>query len=111
MTSHLSTHVLDATAGGPAAGIDVILERRQGAGWVHVASGTTDADGRIGDLGPEQLPPDTYRLSFAVATYFAARDTASFYPEITVTFEVEGADHYHVPLLLSPYAYSTYRGS
>lgn len=111
MTSHLTTHVLDARVGTPAAGIDVVLEAREGAQWVQVASGTTDSDGRLSELGPQRLTPGTYRLTFAVAAYFAATDTSSFYPEVTVTFEVEAAEHYHVPLLLSPYAYSTYRGS
>jgi len=112
MTSHLTTHVLDAAAGRPAAGIDVLLERRDGAGWAEIASGTTDDDGRIGDLGPERLQTGTYRLTFAVADYFAATGTPTFYPEITVTFAVDAdQQHYHVPVLLSPFAYSTYRGS
>lgn len=112
MTSHLTTHVLDASAGKPAAGIEVVLEHKQDAGWTQVATGTTNADGRIGDLGPEQLASGTYRLTFAVADYFAATGTPTFYPEITVTFAVDaGETHYHVPVLLSPFAYSTYRGS
>ena len=112
MTSHLTTHVLDAAAGHPAAGIDVLLEHKDETGWTEVATGTTNADGRIGDLGPERLASGTYRLTFAVADYFAARRTPTFYPEITVTFAVDsGQEHYHVPVLLSPFAYSTYRGS
>ncbi len=112
MTSHLTTHVLDASAGRPAAGIAVLLERRDPSGWTEVATGTTNADGRIGDLGPERLTSGTYRLTFAVAEYFAATETPTFYPEVTVTFAVdEGQKHYHVPVLLSPFAYSTYRGS
>ena len=112
MTSHLTTHVLDASAGHPAAGITVLLEHRAETGWREVATGTTNADGRIADLGPERLGTGTYRLTFAVADYFATTGTPTFYPEITVTFAVdEGQQHYHVPLLLSPFAYSTYRGS
>lgn len=112
MTSHLTTHVLDAATGRPAADIAVVLERKEDAGWTEVATGTTNADGRIGALGPEKLASGTYRLTFAVADYFAATNTPTFYPEVTVTFAVdENEKHYHVPVLLSPFAYSTYRGS
>ncbi|MEO8888617.1 MAG: hydroxyisourate hydrolase [Jatrophihabitantaceae bacterium] len=106
----LSTHVLDATAGVPAVGVSVTLERRTGTAWAAAAQGHTDRDGRIADLGV----PDAgvYRLSFATGAFFAARDVATFYPEVTVTFEiVDPAAHHHVPLLLSPFAFSTYRGS
>lgn len=112
MTSHLSTHVLDAAAGHPAAGIAVLLERKDGAGWTELAAGTTDSDGRIADIGPERLTSGTYRLTFAVADYFAATGTPTFYPEVTVAFAVDSSEqHYHVPVLLSPFAYATYRGS
>jgi 5-hydroxyisourate hydrolase len=112
----LSTHVLDATSGRPAAGITAVLERRAAAGtWVRAEDGETDADGRL--WLPSMVSPGVYRLTFGTGAYFAARGVATFYPEVTVTFEVlpasEGpaTSHYHVPLLLSPYAYSTYRGS
>lgn len=112
MTSHLTTHVLDASAGRPAAGIDVLLEHKSETGWAEIATGTTNDDGRIGQLGPERLASGTYRLTFAVADYFAVTGTPTFYPEVTVTFAVDsGQKHYHVPVLLSPFAYSTYRGS
>lgn len=112
MTSHLTTHVLDASAGHPAAGIGVLLEHKGETGWTEIATGTTNDDGRIADLGPERLASGTYRLTFAVADYFAATGTPTFYPEITVTFAVDQDEqHYHVPVLLSPFAYSTYRGS
>jgi len=112
MSSHVTTHVLDAAQGRPAAGIAVDLERRDADGWISVAEGTTDSDGRIGTLGPERLPSGTYRVSFAVADYFRAQQIRAFYPEVTVTFLVdEDENHYHVPVLLSPFAYSTYRGS
>jgi 5-hydroxyisourate hydrolase len=88
------------------------LQRQTGAGWQGVADGRTDADGRIGDFGPVDLPPDTYRVRFAVGAYFAERGQPTFYPEVVILFTLDDADaHYHVPLLLSPYAYSTYRGS
>lgn len=112
MTSHLTTHVLDAAAGAPAAEIDVVLTAASGS---EVARGTTDADGRVG-LGPETLAAGDYTLAFATGAYFAARGVDAFYPVVTVTFRVDVAPdgtsrHYHVPLLLSPFAYSTYRGS
>lgn len=108
----VSTHILDAVAGHPAAGVCVTLSAADPAGsWLPVESAATDADGR--HRFAAATPPGVYRLVFATAGYFAARDIAAFYPEVTITFTVsEGErDHYHVPLLLSPYAYSTYRGS
>ena len=99
--SQVTTHVLDTAAGLPAAGVDVVLESDGGP----VARGTTDADGRIGDLGPERLAPATYRLRFDT------RKHSPFFPEVVVAFAVDGDAHLHVPLLLSPYGYSTYRGS
>lgn len=112
MTSHVTTHVLDAVAGVPAAGVAVALARHDAAGTTEVAAAVTDADGRCHDLGPARLEPGTYRLVLATGPYFAARGTETFYPQVTVDFRVEeGRDHYHVPLLLSPFAYTTYRGS
>jgi 5-hydroxyisourate hydrolase len=110
--SHLTTHVLDAATGAPATGIAVELADARG---LPVAEGITDADGRAG-LGPEQLPEGEYTLAFRTGAYFAALGVDTFYPFVTVTFTVEvAADgtsrHLHVPLLLSPFAYSTYRGS
>jgi 5-hydroxyisourate hydrolase len=112
MRPHLTTHVLDAATGSPAPGVAVALATASGA---PVAEATTDADGRAG-LGPEQLSAGVYALTFATGAYFAAHGVDTFYPSVTVTFSVEVADdgtsrHYHVPLLLSPFAYSTYRGS
>ena len=106
----LSTHVLDATTGRPAIGMAVRLER--GAGGT-LASSVTDADGRIRDWGGTGVDePGNYRLVFDSVAYFAARGIGTFYPEVAVTFAVgDPSEHYHVPLLLSPYAYSTYRGS
>ena len=108
----LSTHVLDATDGRPAAGVPVRLEHRGPDGWSPADAGQTDADGRLRLEGGPGLEPGVYRITFGSGAYFEARGTRSFYPEITVTFEMtsEGG-HYHVPLLLSPFAYSTYRGS
>lgn len=112
MTSFITTHVLDAARGAPAAGVAVVLEKAADGGWEPVGSGVTDDDGRVRDLGPDQLPSGTYRLTFAVGDYFAASGTESFYPEVAVTCRIDAEQaHYHVPILLSPFAYSTYRGS
>jgi 5-hydroxyisourate hydrolase len=109
----LSTHVLDATTGRPAAGVAIALERRGPGGWSPTGGGQTDADGRLKlDGGMRGFEPGVYRITFGSGAYFEARGTPSFYPEVTVTFAVTGqGQHYHVPLLLSPFAYSTYRGS
>lgn len=113
MTSHITTHVLDAVRGGPAAGVGLSLARHVSKGEIlQIATTSTDADGRSKDLGPERLEPGTYRLVFATGEYFAAQGRDFFYPQVTIDFLLEaGQDHYHVPILLSPYAYSTYRGS
>jgi 5-hydroxyisourate hydrolase len=106
----LSTHVLDATTGRPAAGVQVRLERAGDDGWALVSEGKTGPDGRLSLAG--QAEPGVYRITFDSGTYFKARGSATFYPEVTITFEMAGpGEHYHVPLLLSPFAYSTYRGS
>jgi 5-hydroxyisourate hydrolase len=107
--STLSTHVLDATTGTPAAGVGVRLTDRQGGG---LAEAVTDADGRVSRLTLDPLPPGTYRLVFLTGDWFAGSGVACFHPEVVVTFSVVAEDrHLHVPLLLSPFAYSTYRGS
>lgn len=111
-TSHVTTHVLDTATGRPAAGVPVTLHALDGERWVRLAESVTDADGRSKELGPDRLASGTYRLVFDTGTYFAACGTEIFFPEVTLTFSVnESEPHYHVPLLLSPFAYSTYRGS
>jgi 5-hydroxyisourate hydrolase len=106
----LSTHVLDATSGRPAADVRVRLEGAGDDGWTPAGDGRTSADGRLNLAG--ELSPGVYRITFGSGAYFKARGAATFYPEVTITFEVTERDgHYHVPLLLSPFAYSTYRGS
>ena len=108
--SHVTTHVLDAARGRPAAGVAVRLESPAGDGWTVVASGVTDADGRISDLGPALLPEGVHRVVFDTGAWFGERPT--LYPEVVIVFEVaDASEHYHIPLLLSPFAYSTYRGS
>jgi 5-hydroxyisourate hydrolase len=107
----VSTHVLDASAGQPAAGVAVSLSSAGPSGsWVPVEPGQTDGDGRYRFWAVTE--PGMYRLVFGTGAYFAARGVAAFYPEVTITFTVaDPGTHYHVPLLLSPFAYSTYRGS
>lgn len=101
----ISTHVLDAVAGRPAAGLRVVLERRDGSDWVERAARDTDGDGRVPDLAAV-TETGVYRIRFDTDAYSA------FYPEVVVVFRIADAGaHHHVPLLLSPYAYSTYRGS
>jgi 5-hydroxyisourate hydrolase len=105
----ISTHVLDTARGRPAAGVQVALEVRSGGNWAEVASATTDSDGRVSTLLNGPLETGDYRLRFDTAGYLG--DDA-FFPEVTVTFTVTATEeHHHVPLLLSPFGYATYRGS
>jgi 5-hydroxyisourate hydrolase len=104
----ISTHVLDTSLGKPAEGIRVELE----SGGAIVGSGVTDADGRVKDLASgASLGAGDYRLTFSVSDYFKRTGRESFYTAITVDFRIADSQHYHVPLLLSPFGYSTYRGS
>ena len=108
--STLSTHVLDTARGRPAEGLDLELFGRGGEGWQALAGGRTNADGRVA-LAPGGLSPGRYRLVFQTGAWYAGRGERCFYPEVSVDFEVADAGHHHVPLLLSPFGYSTYRGS
>jgi 5-hydroxyisourate hydrolase len=110
----ITTHVLDTSLGRPAAAVHVTLEHQTPAGeWRVVGSGDTDADGRLNTLvSGTAAAAGIHRLIFDTKSYFDRRGVAGFYPSVTVTFEVQGGGgHYHVPLLLSPFGYSTYRGS
>lgn len=110
--STLSTHVLDTSAGTPARGMHLVLEEEDGDLWTPLGQGHTDDDGRLTGLYEGELPAGTYRLRFDIGGYFAATDTECFYPYAHVVFRVQdGGGHYHVPLLVSPFGYSTYRGS
>jgi 5-hydroxyisourate hydrolase len=115
--SSLSTHVLDSANGKPAQRMAVSLEvavghdRVGGPVWLPVGIGFTDPDGRLKDWGPGLSGPGDYRLVFNTAAWFAEQKRECFYPEVVITFTVKDDGHYHVPLLLAPYAYSTYRGS
>ena len=109
----ITTHVLDTSQGRPAAGVAVSLARRSGDSWADLATARTDASGRVANLLPAELkhPAGTYRLRFDTRAYFAAAGIASFYPYVEVVFEIRDAEHYHVPLLVNPFGYTTYRGS
>lgn len=111
--SPITTHVLDTTLGTPAAGLPIQLLRQEGGAYREIASGVTNDDGRITDLlEPGSLEPGVYRMRFDTGAYLSALEMEGFYPEAIITFEIVRTDqHYHVPLLLSPYGYSTYRGS
>ena len=113
--SGITTHILDTSTGRPASGIDVVLEVQRGpAEWATVGRGATDADGRLRTLMPFGTPPEpaTYRLIFHTRPYFQRSAASTFYPHVVVVFDVVSSEgHYHVPLLLSPFGYSTYRGS
>ena len=106
--SGITTHVLDTARGRPAAGVPVRLELRDGEQWREIGRGTTDDDGRLRTLTGPSIEAGTYRITFDTGAYNAN----GFFPEVAIVFEVkDAAQHYHVPLLLSPFGYSTYRGS
>lgn len=112
--SEISTHVLDISAGKPAAGVPVMLEVEiRGGEWKELARGETNADGRVRQLGtPEPLSEGIYRITFETGVYFQARKMEGLYPRVSIVFQVRSTkERYHIPLLLSPYGYSTYRGS
>lgn len=112
--SAITTHVLDTARGRPAAGVPVLLEQRSGGEWQTVGDGDTDRDGRLRSLYPEGTPltAGVYRLTFQTRGYFESQGVAAFYPEVIVVFETApGEAHYHVPLLIGPFGFTTYRGT
>ena len=112
--SGITTHVLDTAQGRPAAGVAVTLSVRVGEGWTELVRAATGADGRVPNMLSAQAPGSpgtTYRLRFEIGAYFAAQGIASFYPAIEVVFTQQDDRHHHVPLLVSPFGYSTYRGT
>lgn len=112
MSATITTHVLDTARGQPAGGVPLMLEVQSGGGdWKMIAKRSTDKDGRARVLA-SNVVRGVYRLTFDTAAYFRAWNLEGFYPEVQVVFEVRDlAQHYHVPLLMSPFGYSTYRGS
>lgn len=111
--SHLTTHILNTTSGQPAQEVSVQLYHQEGGSWQDLASGTTNADGRIPALLEKDilLEPGIYKLKFEIGSYFLKQGVESFYPFIEIIFYIKDTSHYHVPLLLNPFGYSTYRGS
>jgi 5-hydroxyisourate hydrolase len=112
--SAITTHILDVSTGVPARGVAVILEKQTGDDWEIIGKGVTDSDGRLRDLLASEsvLQTGNYRLTFNAESYFKTQRIEGFYAQITIAFVVrDAAQHYHVPLLLSPFGYSTYRGS
>jgi 5-hydroxyisourate hydrolase len=107
----ITTHVLDTARGTPAADLSVLLECRRGSEWSVVGRAVTDANGRVTAFTSAPLEPGTYRLTFDTGAYHRAIGITPFFPEVTVVFDVSKSAHHHVPLLLSPYGYSTYRGT
>jgi 5-hydroxyisourate hydrolase len=110
----LSTHVLDTARGRPAVGIPVVLSAEGPGGWQELGRGTTDAEGRIAALLPANAPVavgTTLRLRFELADYFARSGTTPFYPHVEIVITLQDGGHHHIPLLISPFGYSTYRGS
>ncbi len=108
--STLSIHVLDTALGKPASGIHIVLEQREQSGWLPIGRGCTDTDGRCRSLC-NQIDSGTFRLNFAMEEYFIRQNRQSLYPEISITFRVNGDEHFHIPLLVSDNSYTTYRGS
>ena len=111
--SQVTTHILDTTRGRPAAGVSITMYEKTGTEWIEVAGGITDHDGRIRDLLKPDivLPFGTYKMHFAVKEYFSVHGTDAFYPFVDIVFDINSKEHYHIPLLLNPFGYSTYRGS
>lgn len=111
--SSVSTHVLDLVKGGPAKNVPVVLEEQVGGEFVVLARGLTDSDGRVKDLVPRGSEVHgVFRITFDTDAYFASQGITGFYPSVSILFRIPGVgEHYHVPLLLGPYGYSTYRGS
>ncbi len=111
--SQLTTHILDTSKGKPAAGVSVNLFQQENNSWNEIASGVTNADGRVSDLIKKDvmLTAGIYKLTFETKTYFERQNIQTLYPFVVIVFTITDNEHYHVPLLLNPFGYSTYRGS
>ena len=111
--SQLTTHILDTTKGKPASGVSIILYQQKNNNWTELARGITNADGRIPHLVSKDtiLETGNYKMKFETKAYFDKAQIASFYPYVEIVFEITTQEHYHIPLLLNPFGYSTYRGS
>ena len=111
--SQITTHVLDTNLGKPAAGITIVLYRGENDEWTEIARGITNTDGRISDLMPNNslLSHGIYMLRYSTKDYFDKSQVPTFYPYVDIVFDITTNEHYHIPLLLSPFGYNTYRGS
>lgn len=111
--SQLTTHILDTTKGKPAEGVTIILYQQLNNSWKEIAKGTTNSDGRISDmlLKDTVLEFGTYKMKFETKAYFDKQSARTFYPFVEIVFDISTKEHYHIPLLLNPFGYSTYRGS
>ncbi|MEM7209614.1 MAG: hydroxyisourate hydrolase [Pseudomonadota bacterium] len=112
--SQITTHILDTSSGTPAEKVELILYKRENDGWTKMGSGKTNADGRASDLVSKNTVLDAgiYKIHFETREYFTRQNVDTFYPSVDIVFTIEGdGQHYHVPLLIAPFGYSTYRGS
>ncbi len=111
--SQITTHILDTSIGRPARAVHINLQQPRDNGWETISSGITDEDGRVSGLLKQDqlLPKGIYRMEFHTGSYFQAKGLKSFYPYVHIVFDIQDEDHYHIPLLLNPYGYTTYRGS
>jgi 5-hydroxyisourate hydrolase len=111
--SQVTTHVLDTSKGKPAKGVKIILSQLDKEEWKTIAGGSTDSDGRLAYLPEENIIAEKgiYKLKFETKAYFDEQGVQTFFPYVEIIFEIKDKEHYHVPLLLNPYGYSTYRGS
>ena len=109
----ISTHILDTSIGKPAEGVKIFLEELSAADWNRIGEGKTNADGRINNLISDdtEVKEGTYRITFEIDNYFKDQNRESFYPSVIIIFKAKAGEHYHVPLLINPFGYSTYRGS
>ena len=110
--SQVTTHILDTTTCKPATGVSIILYAQE-SDWLEIANGTTNGEGRLTDLlpGGEMLPHGIYKMKFLTKNYFDERSIETFYPYVEIVFAITTSNHYHIPLLLNPFGYTTYRGS
>ena len=111
--SQITTHILDTMQGRPADGVTIILFVQQPKGWNEIAKGVTNNDGRVTTLLKKDvvLEHGIYKMKFETQAYFAQQNIQTFYPYVEIVFDITSDEHYHIPLLISPYGYSTYRGS
>ena len=111
--SQITTHILDTSRGQPAPGITIIFYEGGNDSWKEIARGVTNNDGRVSDLLTEKQPLQRgiYKLRFKTKDYFDKNCVATFYPYVEIIFDIQSSEHYHIPLLLNPFGYSTYRGS